>query len=58
MITKKFIVEVDYFLFEGQEHDLVDVELVTEGVILVMNSLNMDREIAHFEGIEVTEIKK
>lgn len=55
MKTKQFIVEVYYHLLDGEDHDQVGVDLITEGITETMRSMAMDGEISDFEGVSVNE---
>ena len=56
MTIKKFIVEIDYTPYEGE--DPIDNLTIEEGVTEIMSSLAMDGEIEDFNSISVKRPKE
>lgn len=54
MAKKKFTVEVEYVNYEGAD-DPVNMDVIIDGVNMVMESLVLDGELSDYEGIRISE---
>ena len=57
-MIQKFVVEVNYTLYNGQADDPVNHFVIMDGVNGIMRSLRIDGEIEKLGGITVTKVNE